>query len=403
MLLITFFDLLYGSTLINNKLDWSDEIYRIFGIKPQEFEATYEAFLENIHPEDKNEVNEAYTNSLKNKTPYEIEHRLLLETGELKYVMEKCNTEFDIHGNPIRSLGTVLDITNQKLTEIKLQKKNEEYAAINEELTASEEEIRATNEELIIARDKAEESDQLKTEFINNMSHEIRTPMNGILGFSSILNRPSLTNDKRKYYTDIIQTNGYQLLKIIDDILEISKLGTKQVKTIEKEIILNDLFLELFSIYDRRAKERKIPLYLQKGLFDEASKIFTDKSKLKVILCNLLDNSLKYTNEGFIEFGYRIIATSVFTSHQLLEIYVKDTGIGIKLENQKTIFKRFSQEEKELSKNVGGLLGLGLSIAKENAKLLGGKITLKSEKGRGQLSLLQFLTSPSNLMTKKTN
>jgi PAS domain S-box-containing protein len=230
-------------------------------------------------------------------------------------------------------------------------------------------------QELLVAKEKAEESDRLKTEFINNMSHEIRTPMNGILGFSKLLEKTNKTEQKRKYYINIIQNSGNQLMRIIDDILEISRLGTKQVKTIEQEICLNDILLELFSIFDIKAKENKTPLYLKKGLSDIESNILSDETKLNKILSNLLENALKFTSEGFIEFGYQQV-------NRELEFYVKDTGIGIASNKQEIIFERFSQEEKELSKNVGGL-GLGLSIAKENAELLGGKISLKSEKGKG--------------------
>lgn len=258
---------------------------------------------------------------------------------------------------------------------------NEEYETINEEL-------KQTNDELFISKEKAEESDRLKTEFINNMSHEIRTPLNGILGFSSILNKPNLTDAKRKNYINIIQNSGKQLMRIIDDILEISKLGTKQVKTIIKEVCLNDLLLDQFSIFDIKAKENKIPLYFKKGLSDKESSIFTDETKLTKILSNLLENALKFTREGFIELGYQLKGSE-------LEIYVKDTGIGIKKESQETIFIRFSQEEKELSKNVGGL-GLGLSMAKENAELLGGEITLQSEKGKGSTFIVTIPYKPVN-------
>ncbi len=259
----------------------------------------------------------------------------------------------------------------------------------------AEQNLQQQNKELIIAKNKAEESDQLKTEFINNMSHEIRTPMNAILGFSGFLNNSNLTNEKRKHYTSIIQSSGNQLLQIIDDILEISQLGTKQVKISEKEICLNDLFLELFSIFDIKAKENKTPLYLNKGLSDNESVILTDETKLNKILNNLLENALKFTNEGFIEFGYKI-------KNEEIEIYVKDTGIGIKPESQKIIFDRFSQEEKGLSRKVGGL-GLGLSIAKENAELLSGKITLKSEKRKGAIFYVTIPYKPVNHKHKNDN
>jgi signal transduction histidine kinase/ActR/RegA family two-component response regulator len=241
------------------------------------------------------------------------------------------------------------------------------------------------NEKLKIIADKerAEKSDRIKNDFISNLSHEIRTPMNGILGFTKFLNDPNLSDIKRKHYVNIIQSSGNQLMRTMDDLLEFSKLGTKQVKAIEKEVCLNDFLLELFTVFDVKAKENKIPLYLRKGLNDKESTILIDESKLNNVLGNLLENALKFTKEGFIEFGYNIVDSK-------LEIYVKDTGDGIKPKRQKSVFERFSKEEEESTKNIGGL-GLGLWIARENTNLLEGKITLKSKKHKGSTF---FVTLP---------
>jgi len=250
-------------------------------------------------------------------------------------------------GNKGKAIATIIDITN----------------------------IKKTENELIIAKEKAEESNRLKTAFLNNMSHEIRTPMNGILGFSELLNNENLSPVKRNYFVSIIQNSGKQLLQVIDDILEISRLGTKQVKVLESKVCLNDLLLELFSIFDLKAKENGVPLYVKNQLSDCESTIYTDKGKLQKIISNLLENALKFTNKGNITFGYQLVDNQ-------LEIFVRDTGIGIKPEKIDIIFERFSQEEKDLSRNASGL-GLGLSIAKENTELLGGEISVESTKWEG--------------------
>ena len=252
--------------------------------------------------------------------------------------------------------------------------------------------------EIIKAKEKAEESNRLKTEFLNNMSHEIRTPLNGILGFSELLSSQNLTHEKRNNFIKIIQNSGQQLLTIINDILEISELETKQVTVKEEKVVLNNVLFELFSIFDKKAYDNRTPLYLKNNHSDSESTILIDKSKLIKILSNLLDNAIKYTNEGNIEFGYNIID---FEKAKAIELYVKDTGIGIHQDKHKIIFERFSQGENEITKKTGGL-GLGLSIAKENTELLGGKISLVSKKWKGATFFVTipykpYLNSVSNV------
>ncbi len=357
--------------IVNNRLMWSDEVYRIFGLKPREIVATYEAFLEKIHPDDRERVNQVYMDSLESKSQYEIEHRLLLGSGEIKYVLENCNTRYDENGKPISSMGTVLDITQRKEIELELKKQNDEYLALYEE-------YKATNEELYVAKAKAEESDNLKTEFIHNMSHEIRTPMNGILGFTKILNS-KVTEEGQKYYLGLIQTSGKQLVRIIDDILEISRLGTRQEVVRNEEVCLNELCVELFSVFNIQAREKNISFFQRLELSNEKSHIITDKMKLNKILTSLLENSFKFTAEGYVEFGYDIQKEK---NESVLVLFVKDTGIGISQKNQLKVFKRFAQENEQIAQNYGGL-GLGLSLASENAALLGGEITIESEKNMG--------------------
>ena len=295
------------------------------------------------------------------------------ENNEDRYVWANAAPIHNHNGEQIAAIVVFLDITDRKLGELKLQE---------------------VNTELLKAKDKAEESDRLKTEFINNMSHEIRTPMNGIIGFSKMLDKPDISDEKRTYYSKIVQNSSQQLLRIIDDILAISTLETKQEKIKESEFGLNDVLMELFSVFNLKSKERNIPIYIKKALHDEQSYIISDKAKINKIISNLLENAIKYTIKGFIELGYYI-------ENQHVVLYVKDTGIGIAPENHKVIFERFSQEDKEVSIEHGGL-GLGLSISKENAQLLGGDITLESEKGKGSTFYVSIPYKPA-LLDKENN
>ncbi len=328
-------------------MQWSDEIYRIFNLKPQEFGATYEAFLENIHTDDRDKVNEAYTGSLKSKMPYEIEHRLLLKTGELKYVLEKCNTEFDKQGNPICSMGPVLDITPLKRTE----------------------------HELIRAKDKAEESERLKSAFLANMSHEIRTPLNSVLGFSNLLKKQDLSKERKEEIIKHINDGCNRLLVIISDVIDVSKIDANQLSIVYNECNLNVLISNLQKQFSISNINRNITVRAKILLDDKDCNIKTDETRLNQILSNLLENALKFTKEGVIEFGYQIKAN-------MIHFYVKDTGIGIQPEHQGIIFERFRQVDDNYSGAFAGT-GLGLSIVKGLIDLFKGEIWVESEINKG--------------------
>lgn len=263
--------------------------------------------------------------------------------------------------------------------EMNSKKLNDDYyLALFRDLTLqkkTESELLKINKQLKRAKEKAEESDRLKSFFLTNMSHEIRTPMNGIIGFSELLGDPDLSESKRLDYSNIIVNSGNQLMRIIDDILEISKLETKQVVVNYSQVCLNDFLMELFNLFSQKAKDQKLSLYIRKSLDDSRSVILSDLTKLRKITYNLVENALRYTNNGYIEIAYRIEKSEIL-------LVVKDSGIGIDEKHKIIIFDRFSQADKTLSSKFGGL-GLGLSIARENAELLGGSIQVDSTLGEG--------------------
>ena len=228
---------------------------------------------------------------------------------------------------------------------------------------------------LIEAKEKAEESDRLKTAFLNNISHEIRTPLNAIIGFSEFINEPDLVPEKRKQFTEIITQSGNRLLSIITNIVNIATIEAGQEKIRETEFELNSTLLLLLEQFKPKAKEKNIGLSLNLSFPDSEIKILSDESKIKQILSNLICNALKFTKLGFVNFGYEVKVTE-------LQFFVEDTGIGIPSDMHEMIFKSFRQVETTATRQFDGP-GLGLSISKAYVELLGGKIWVVSQPGKG--------------------
>ena len=232
--------------------------------------------------------------------------------------------------------------------------------------------------DLINAKEKAEESDRLKTAFLNNMSHEIRTPMNGILGFSELLDDNELSSEDRTQFIKIIHNNSQHLLSVINDIIDISKIQSNQLTLSNVNFNLNHLFDELLITYENEKilnKKTTVKFIVEKAFDDNNSIIVSDDIRIRQILYNLLSNALKFTKTGFIKFGYT-------ATDGKLQFFVQDSGKGIAKKKQSLIFERFRQEEDTYTREFGGT-GLGLSISKGLVELLGGDMWLVSDEGIG--------------------
>jgi len=254
---------------------------------------------------------------------------------------------------------------------------------INKNLEKTVEE--RTNE-LQRAKERAEESDRLKSAFLANMSHEIRTPMNGILGFSELLKNPELTGDQQQEYLGIIEKSGVRMLNIINDIVDISKIEAGLVKLKISESNINEQIEYIYTFFKPDVEANGMILSFRNSLPVKESVIFTDREKTYAILTNLVKNAIKYSQKGAIEFGY-------LKKGDFLEFYVKDTGIGIPKDRQDAIFERFVQADiADLQARQGA--GLGLSITKAYVEMLGGKIWVASEEGIGSTF---YFTLPYNI------
>lgn len=234
--------------------------------------------------------------------------------------------------------------------------------------------------ELLNAKSNAEESERLKSIFLENLSHEIRTPMNAIIGFTDLMLTTEIDENEKKEYLSIIHKSGINLVSIIEDLIELSKIDTNQVTPNYTDVDLDKCLQELHTTINVNIdKTKNIDFYIKESNTRLFYNVKVDQVKLKQVLTNLINNSLKYTEKGHVYFGYEIIEQSELA---FIEFTVKDTGIGVSKEHQKVIFDRFKRVESDLAIEKGGL-GLGLAISKAYVEMMGGSITIQSIEGEG--------------------
>jgi len=275
---------------------------------------------------------------------------LTTKKGKKKHLRIYVSPHFDIHNKYIGAIGLVLDITEHIEAEI----------------------------ELLKAKEKAEGSDRLKSIFLANMSHEIRTPMNGIIGFSGLLDKPHLSEEKRKYYINLIQSRSRDLLALINDIIDISRIESGQMNINETDVSLDNLIDELLLFFQNKIiklQKKQIEIRRTKNSERIETNVFTDGLKVKQILINLIENAIKFTEKGYIEIGCKIEDSEIIWQ-------VVDTGIGIPKNKQKIIFERFRQADETATPTYSGA-GLGLAICQAYVQLLKGKIWVESDPGNG--------------------
>lgn len=267
-----------------------------------------------------------------------------------------------------------------------------ETKSLTNQLIIQNERLTLLNADLVVSKEKAEGSDRLKSAFLANMSHEIRTPMNGILGFAELLKMPGLTGEQQEEYIQIIKKSGDRMLNIINDIVDISKIESGQMKILLTETKINEQTEFIATFFRPEAEKKGIRIICKNGLTDNQAVIRSDREKVYAILTNLIKNAIKYTDTGIIELGYHLKSSGSYAKSELtstdpsdrLEFYVKDTGIGVPKDRLKAIFDRFVQADISDSRAFQGA-GLGLSISKAYVQMLGGEIWVESEEGQGSV------------------
>ena len=282
---------------------------------------------------------------IKNTENYE--NIVKTKSGEIKTILFYNTVLKESDGTITGTISSGQDITERKLAEL----------------------------ELIRAKENAEVNERLKSAFLTNMSHEIRTPMNGILGFAKLLEQPDLTTEKRQDFIKIIEKSGERMLNTINSIMDISKIDAGQMLVNIKESNINEQLEFIYKFFKSKVELKGLQIFLKKGLPSKEAIIETDIEKIYAILTNLVNNAIKFTDKGTIEFGYE-------KKGKYLEFFVKDTGYGMSQSQQEIVFERFRQGSESLTRSYEGS-GLGLPIAKSYVEMLDGNMWMESEAGRG--------------------
>jgi signal transduction histidine kinase len=352
----------------------SEGIINIFGCLPEDVVDSFDAIAKVIHPDDSERVINEIELSASNLTPFTCEFRVILPEKGIQWIYSNSTPE-KLQDGSITWYGFNTNITIRKnaeelliLQNIDLERQYEEYVQLNEVL-------KETNLDLEKAKLKAEESDRLKTAFLQNISHEVRTPLNGIIGFSNLLQLDNLSQIEIKDFTKNIQQSGKRLAETVDNILEMSKLETNQIMPNIKPIKINTFMNKLYDNFIDDAGIKGLIFKLNKDSNDNDFQFSSDETILNIILTNLLKNAIKFTYIGSVIFGYEI-------NNGKIMFFVKDSGIGIPENKKNQIFRKFAQANLSITRGYEGA-GLGLPISQGLVELLGGNIDIKSEVDKG--------------------
>jgi len=348
--------------LVNNKLSWSDEIFRMFEIDPAKFGATYEAFLNAIHPEDRNAVNAAYTKSLDTREPYDISHRLLMADGRVKYVREHCESQFDAAGKPLRSIGTVQDISDLRQAEELIRQLN---AGLEQRVKQRTAELEKANREL--------------ETFTYSVSHDLKSPLRGIDGYSRLLlaNYADRLDEEGRQYLRNVRRAAQQMSQLIEDLLAYSRLERRgmQADRINPGLVIEALLTENMDEIGRRGIAVSVEV--------ACPSVTADRDGLVLALRNLIENALKFTRDT----AQPAIEISARDSGAMCILSVKDNGLGFDMKYHDRIFEIFQRLHR--SEDFPGT-GVGLAIVRKAMQRMGGRAWAESEPGKGATFYLEI-------------
>ena len=352
------------------KLDWYESMYALYGIYDRQEISKFEDWKGRLYPDDLEEANSAVERSLRTGDTFESDFRVIGDDGEVRWISARAEIVKDANGKPVLMTGTNWDIT----------------------------EIKKYQESLKEAVRVAQEANRAKSVFLANMSHEIRTPLNAIIGYGNIILGRKLDPITMRQMQSI-NVAGNTLLSLVNDVLDLSRIEADKLSIMKKPVNVSDMINDIEVIFDNKIKSKGLEFSIVSDL--QVSSLVIDEARVKQILINLIGNAVKFTDQGSIELQM-IARRSNKNKHVNLHISVADTGPGITEGDQKKIFNSFEQGDSGPTKRYQGS-GLGLAISSRLAQLMGGKIKLESEFGKGSKFILELPCQEAMDVTQQTH
>lgn len=364
--------------LQKNQLLWDEGMYALYGIKREDFDDAYTAWLKGVHPDDRASSDEIVKQAQRGEREYDTEFRVVWPDGGIHYLKAYGHVVRGADGKPLRMTGINFDITARKRAEEELWRYKNQL----------EETVQQRTAELLLARDAAEAANKAKSLFLANMSHELRTPLNAILGFSSLMRRDPQLTESQRGNLDIINHSGEHLLSLINDVLEMAKIEAGRLQLEIAPFDLGQMVTDVAEMMNLRAQEKGLQL-----LLDQSSEfpryIKGDEARLRQILVNLVGNAVKFTEQGGVTIRLGVKQCALPT----LVVEVEDSGPGISPEDRQRLFEPFMQFVKGGSQKG---TGLGLAISRRFIQMMGGVISVESTVGKGSLFRVELPVETAN-------
>ncbi|MEA2299628.1 MAG: hypothetical protein QOE44_163, partial [Solirubrobacteraceae bacterium] len=342
----------WGWKMADDRVEWSGQMYSIYGLDPAEFVPTPEALVGLVCPDDRAKIDEALAKARSGVSPFEFEHGVVRPDGEVRTLHVRGEVLSDEAGLPVAMRGTGQDITDRKRTEAKLA----------------------------VAHEKAIEASRLKSEFLANMSHEIRTPLNGVIGMGGLLLNTDLDEEQREY-VEAVEASGEALMSVVNDVLDYSKIEAGKLELDCHRFELHEIVDDVWLMLATAAHDKRLELiaWVDEDLPDA---VYGDSVRVRQVLTNFATNAIKFTEAGDIVVRVTAEALDGPGAGRRVRFAVTDTGIGVEPGALGRIFEAFSQADNSTTRRYGGT-GLGLAICRQLVELMGGKIGVESEPGVG--------------------